>query len=129
MTIKKKKNLTKTSTRELKYWLSGILEFQPVDWIPSKEQWKTIREKIFSLEDDEYISNNSREKTYMDSIPKHHIQESLSLSDNEGGAENSFLSSFPQMDVSEQTKRIQHLQDTGGNTGIPKAIKNAASFE
>jgi hypothetical protein len=37
------------SVKELKSWLSGILEFQPVDWCPSPEQWKTIQERINNL--------------------------------------------------------------------------------
>jgi hypothetical protein len=39
------------SVQELKYWLEGISEFQPDDWIPTAEQWQTIKSKIMTLED------------------------------------------------------------------------------
>ena len=40
------------STKELKFWLEGFLEFQEDDWVPNAEQWKKIQDKIFNLEDD-----------------------------------------------------------------------------
>lgn len=39
------------SSKELKFWLKGILEFQSDDWIPNAEQWDSIKNKIFNLED------------------------------------------------------------------------------
>ena len=35
------------TTQELKFWLHGILEFQSDSWIPNKEQWEAIKNKIF----------------------------------------------------------------------------------
>lgn len=39
------------SAKELKFWLEGILEFQDENWIPNGEQWKSIQEKIFNLQE------------------------------------------------------------------------------
>lgn len=47
---------TGISAKELKFWLKGILEFQSKDWLPNAEQWKNIRDKIFSLEDVERMT-------------------------------------------------------------------------
>lgn len=46
-----KKGPKTTSAKEIKAWLSGIQEFQPEGWTPSKVQWDAIREKIFNLEE------------------------------------------------------------------------------
>lgn len=39
------------SVQEIKYWLSGIIEFQDKGWIPNKEQWENIKDKIMSLDE------------------------------------------------------------------------------
>lgn len=48
---KKSKAAKTVNAREIKAWLRGIQEFQPEGWTPSAEQWATIREKIFLLEE------------------------------------------------------------------------------
>lgn len=59
MTAKKRARTTrrprkqKVSIQELKFWLSGILEFQDKEWTPNKEQWENIKTKIFDLEEPE----------------------------------------------------------------------------
>lgn len=47
-----KKTVKKQSVKEFKAWLEGITEFQPNDWCPSAEQWKTIKDKIGNLQDE-----------------------------------------------------------------------------
>lgn len=47
---------TPISVQELKFWLKGISEFQPDNWVPTKIQWEAIKGKIFLLRE---ISNNS----------------------------------------------------------------------
>lgn len=49
---KNNKPVTKISPKELKFWLRGILEFQSDEWIPNKEQWDSIKAKIFALEEE-----------------------------------------------------------------------------
>ena len=39
------------SAKELKFWLEGILEFQDDNWVPNREQWKNIQDKIFNLQE------------------------------------------------------------------------------
>lgn len=39
------------SVRDMKAWLNGILEFQTDEWVPDRNQWLTIKEKIFSLDE------------------------------------------------------------------------------
>lgn len=39
------------SVKEFKAWLAGLLAFQPADWIPNVEQWKSIQDMINNLED------------------------------------------------------------------------------
>lgn len=47
----KKQTQSSITAKELKFWLKGILEFQQSDWVPNKDQWTNIKEKIFNLED------------------------------------------------------------------------------
>ena len=42
---------TRVSVREFKNWLSGVLDFQPDDWVPNAEQWGKIRNKIDQLDE------------------------------------------------------------------------------
>ncbi len=35
--------------RDFKQWLAGVEEMQGEEWVPSKEQWMKIREKIDSI--------------------------------------------------------------------------------
>lgn len=39
------------TSSELKNWLSGVLDFQPADWVPDAGQWVKILDKINSLDD------------------------------------------------------------------------------
>lgn len=50
---RQKKPAKTVNAKEIKAWLRGILEFQSDEWTPSAEQWATIREKIFNLEENE----------------------------------------------------------------------------
>ena len=55
-TTKKQTAKSKTvSAAELKSWLRGAMEFQPDNWTPSAEQWATIRDRIFNLEEVDFI--------------------------------------------------------------------------
>lgn len=47
----KKTKLTAMSIRELKTWLDGYCSALGDEWSPTPEQWKMIKDKIFSLED------------------------------------------------------------------------------
>lgn len=49
----------KLTVTELKFWLSGILEFQTNEWIPNKNQWETIKNKIFELEEQQVVIQHS----------------------------------------------------------------------
>lgn len=84
--IKTNKSMTIT---EFKFWLKGLVEFQPDSWAPSKEQWKTIEEKIFNLKNDEEtetpvkqltgpikreIEGGSKEPRFHESDGEHNIQ-------------------------------------------------------
>lgn len=44
--IKKPRAQKRISLSEFRAWLSGVEDMQPNNWSPTKEQWKTIREKI-----------------------------------------------------------------------------------
>jgi hypothetical protein len=46
------KKLKQQSVKEFKAWLAGMLEFQPDEWVPSFEQWKTIQERINNLQEE-----------------------------------------------------------------------------
>lgn len=39
------------SVNEFKNWLSGVLDFQPDDWVPDHGQWNKILSKINQLEE------------------------------------------------------------------------------
>lgn len=52
---KKKTEMTAISAKEIKAWLRGIQEFQPKNWTPTADQWKTIQDKIFNLSEDETV--------------------------------------------------------------------------
>lgn len=41
----------RVSVSEFKNWLSGVLDFQPDDWVPNEQQWAKIRNKIDQLDD------------------------------------------------------------------------------
>ena len=41
----------RVSVNEFKNWLSGVLDFQPDDWVPNAVQWEKIRNKIEQLEE------------------------------------------------------------------------------
>lgn len=41
---------------ELKLWLKGAIEFQPKSWIPDKEQWAVIQNKIYNLTETESLA-------------------------------------------------------------------------
>lgn len=43
---------TKVTVSEFKNWLSGVLDFQPDDWVPNAEQWEKIHNKINQLDDE-----------------------------------------------------------------------------
>jgi hypothetical protein len=45
------KKAKQQSVKEFKAWLAGMLEFQPEDWTPTVDQWKTIQERINNLQD------------------------------------------------------------------------------
>lgn len=47
----KKNKLAGMSLRELKTWLDGYCSALGEDWSPSAEQWKMIKDKIFSLDE------------------------------------------------------------------------------
>jgi hypothetical protein len=40
----------KITVKEFKDWLGGVLDFQDENWIPNKEQWEKILNKINQLE-------------------------------------------------------------------------------
>lgn len=41
----------------LKAWLLGIEDMNQPNWFPDEHQWRKIRDKIFSLEDVEYLTS------------------------------------------------------------------------
>jgi len=49
MAAKKKVKTKDVSLSEFHAWLEGVEEMQSADWAPSKDQWKTIREKINNI--------------------------------------------------------------------------------
>jgi hypothetical protein len=52
----KKTKLAKNMTiSQFKAWLQGIVEFQQAEWVPNKEQWDTIYQKIQTLEDEPQV--------------------------------------------------------------------------
>ncbi len=48
-----KKTNKKITIEEFKMWLEGLETFQPTNWAPNVEQWKLIKNKIFSLSNSE----------------------------------------------------------------------------
>ena len=48
---KQVKSTKPITVQEIKFWLSGILEFQDEGWLPNREQWENIKEKIMSLDE------------------------------------------------------------------------------
>lgn len=72
----KKTNKTKTiNAKEMKAWLRGVQEFQPAGWTPSAEQWATIRDRIFLLEEVESSELVNGPQSYSE---QHHYQPELS---------------------------------------------------
>lgn len=51
MSKTKKKSNNNLTLTEFKAWIKGIQEFQSDDWVPSRQQWKAIVEKIMALEE------------------------------------------------------------------------------
>jgi len=47
---KKSNKNRKISMSEFKAWLDGVEEMQPSGWVPNSEQWRTIRDKIETIE-------------------------------------------------------------------------------
>lgn len=132
MALKKKTKQQPISAKELKFWLDGILEFQTSDWIPSKEQWNTIKDKIFSLEDE----NINVHTQWTENQPKTYQTEVKINSNNPqpttaySSQESQFMPGFPQMSEEEQKKRIKDIEN-GNNfiAGAPRPSINAQSFE
>lgn len=44
-------NNQQMTLRDFKQWLAGVEEMQGEEWVPSKEQWGKIREKINNITD------------------------------------------------------------------------------
>lgn len=40
---------------EFKAWLEGIEELQPANWAPDSNQWKTIRDKLMNIVEEEVV--------------------------------------------------------------------------
>lgn len=51
-TRKQKLSTEPVTISEFQSWLSGVVEFQPKDWTPNKQQWEAILNKINHLTDD-----------------------------------------------------------------------------
>ncbi len=58
-----KKPAKKIKVRDFKMWLSGFLEFQGDDWVPSKEQWNLIKSKLEHLEDEPEVVTSKQTTT------------------------------------------------------------------
>lgn len=65
----KKSKLTAMSIRELKTWLDGYCSALGDDWSPTPDQWKMIKDKIFSLEDSEPLRIPSKPQPSRQSPP------------------------------------------------------------
>lgn len=46
-----RKSSKPVSLKEFRAWLAGVEEMQPPGWVPSAEQWETIRHKIGLIEE------------------------------------------------------------------------------
>jgi len=46
------------SVSEFKNWLTGVLDFQPEDWVPDSGQWEKILNKIMQLDERSGVPDN-----------------------------------------------------------------------
>jgi hypothetical protein len=65
-------NQSGVNAKEIKAWLRGILEFQPAGWAPNAEQWDSIKERIFMLEE---VDTTSSPEVNMVSRHQEHVQQ------------------------------------------------------
>ncbi len=137
-------NNEKVTPKELKDWLKGILEFQNASWSPNTEQWDTIKEKIFSLDDETVISKEVYRKEnivkpdYADPPPppldRPFIHPYTSLSQElvdapvigTGGPASGLLTgeNFPQLSEQDIKNKIHLAQTAQHAPGAPRASTN-----
>lgn len=125
----------KVNAKELKDWLLGVLEFQTDTWSPNPAQWRTIKDKIFSLE--ETVPERKRSEVIS---AEPHISTRLEYAQSnptigelvDGGLDsNGLLSSenFPQLSPEDIRLKMQ-LAATSGANGAPRPNTNVlATFE
>lgn len=59
---KARKKVNKHLTvKELKSWLRGVQEFHPDDWLPDREQWDLICERVFNLKEEPEVIVKEKE--------------------------------------------------------------------
>ena len=56
-TRRKKKEVKSISLVEFRAWLEGLDDALGDNWVPTKEQWKRIREKIEAIKEEEGVMN------------------------------------------------------------------------
>lgn len=117
----------KLTVTELKFWLSGILEFQTNEWIPNKNQWETIKNKIFELEEPPMMIQHinapqqvqtveNRNDVVIPSRPALFGSSLLDDAPNNGGTMAS-PSLFPQLSKAEEQAQIARLK-----AGLPNGM-------
>lgn len=131
----KKKMKAQTSARqispkELKFWLEGILEFQDENWIPNREQWKNIQEKIFNLQEIyevAHIAPSSQKTSQIENV----------FAPNNGGVAGQPASTFPENAGENQTfpsslpispQGPMPVRDANGFLKMPNEIGNSENL-
>lgn len=107
----------KVSVKELKYWLRGILEFQDANWVPNKEQWNNILNKIFNLDELEIHENNFIKESTPSESPNQNFNRNISQSENVapiGGVLGDIPKSFPQLSEQEIQQKIHDIKNDNG---------------
>ena len=142
--VKKEYTNDTVSVKQIKDWLRGILEFQKEDWSPNPEQWETIKNKIFNLDETETIQQQYQQQQQqqhqlvdipekVQSMPIRQQSSIMKTLHNEGGLEDSNVDSggsFPQLSENDINARIHAAKSGIPPEGSPRPNNNIyAKFE
>ena len=70
MAGKKKTKAKSVTLAEFHAWLEGVEEMQTNGWTPTKEQWRTIREKINSITMEPTVVNSAAPAPRVQQVPR-----------------------------------------------------------
>lgn len=113
------------SVNEFKNWLSGVLDFQPENWVPDLIQWNKILEKIGQLSDNAVPFSASKlpSKLPSKSVQTEDINPETPNNQSESQVAGGILDG-PKVQLPELEPRLAPRQVTVKQTSPPSIIDN-----